>query len=235
MADEVKEPQGEEVKIPKEGTVEAEIKKEESEKKPEIPETKEPQTVPLSVYLALKQDVKELKQEIKDSKESRKPAVTIEGLKDLAKKYPDVNEEFLQDILTSATSQAKLEIDEKYTPMIQKQEAERQREAFDKAFDKVFDKALKDNPDLPKNVDKEAIKALALTPTYKNTPLSEILKTLYPVSDEGKSASENDSRSADDSVSDIVNFEKITEAQKRLIMADPVARVKYFKYLDTLP
>lgn len=233
MAEEVKDTQGEEVKIPTEGTVEAEIAKE-VEKSEVVKETKEPQTVPLSVYLALKDDVKELKQIIKESSKSEKSSVTIEGIKDLTKKYPDVNEEFLQDILTSATKNAQAEIDKEYKPIIQKQEEERTKKAFDEAFDKVFDKALKDNPDLPKNIDKNVIKALALTPEYKTKPIGEILKTLYTSEDtDGKNSSENEMRNNADRVDDIVNFDKITPEQRKAVMADPVARAKYFKFLDT--
>ena len=236
MADEAKVTPEEEkispetVEIPKEGTVEAEIAKITPETKVEKPDS---QSVPLPVYLSLKDDVKELKRELKEAKESKKPAIILEGMKDLAEKYPDVNQEFIQDIITSATSKAQLEIEKKYTPILQKQEMEKQKEAFDKAFDKVFDKALKDIPDLPENIDKEAIKALAITPNYRNTPISDILTKIYSVS--GKSSTENDMRTAGDTAESVIDFSKITPEQKTQVMNDPQARKKYFAYLDTLP
>lgn len=219
-------------KIAPEGTVEAEIAK--APKTAEvIPESKEPQTVPLSVYLSLKDDVKDLKKEIKESKDSKKPSIIIGGVKELAEKYPDVDHEFIEDLLSSATTQAQEAIEKKYTPILQKQDEERKREAFDKAFEKVFTKALDENPDLPKTIDKEVVKTLALTPAYKNTPIAEILLKLYG-SVEGKQSSENETRTGADRIDDVVNFEKITPEQKERVLADPDARKKYFAYLDTL-
>ncbi len=50
------------------------------------------------------------------------------------------------------------------------------QQKFDKAFDEIYYKAFVDYPDLPKNVDKEAIKKIAITPEYRNTPVSDIIR-----------------------------------------------------------
>lgn len=216
-----------------EGTVESEMNKllppEETKK-----ETDQ-ETVPLSVYLSLKDDLKEIKREMKEAKTSEKPTVQIQGLSDLTKKYPGVDEDFIKDMLSSATIEATKKIEEKYSPIIEKQETEKKQAAFDKAFDNLYEKTISENPDLPKNIDKDAIKALALTPKYRNVPLSEILMKIYAVGDSGKSSSENDARSAADKVDDVVSFEKITPDQKKAIMEDPKARQKYFNWLDSQP
>lgn len=230
MADETKVTPEAEIIAPKEGTVEAEIVKETETKEVK----KDADTVPLSVYLSLKDDVKELKKEIKESKDSNKSTVILDGVEDLAKKYPDVDKDFINDILTSATTKAQKEIDTKYSPIIQKQEAEKAKEAFDKAFDKVYDKAISENADLPKNIDKEAIKALALTPGYKNTPISEILTKIYGGVDTGTATTENDTRAAGDTGDVVIDFEKMSAEQKDKVMEDPKSRKKYFEYLDTL-
>lgn len=47
---------------------------------------------------------------------------------------------------------------------------------FNKAFDIIFYKALNDNQDFPKNIDKEAIKKMALTQEYKNTPIADVIR-----------------------------------------------------------
>lgn len=192
-----------------------------------------PETVPLAVYLELKKDLKDLKEEIKESVGSTKKNVEIKGISDLASKYPDVSPEFMQDILNSATQEASRKIEEKYTPILEKQENEKKEIAFNKAFDDLFEKTLTDNPDLPKSIDKEAIKALAITPQYRNVPLADILNKLYNVSNTGKSSSENDARTGADVVQDIVSFDKITPEQKAAVMADPKTRQKYFDWLDT--
>lgn len=230
MADEAKvTPGAEEIATKVEGTVEAEIAKVAPEQKAEP----EPETVPLSVYLSLKDDVKELKKEIKEAKNSEKSSVIIDGVEDLAKKYPDVDKTFINDILSAATSKAQKEIDEKYSPIIQKAEQDKKLDVFNKAFDKVYDKALKDNPELPANIDKEAIKTLALTPAYKNTPIAEILTKLYGVVEKGKETTENNMRTAGDAGEQVVNFEKMTVEQRSRVMDDPDARKKYFAYLDS--
>lgn len=227
MAEEAKvTPAAEEI-APKEGTVEAEIAK-------VAPETKKEETVPLSVYLALKDDVKELKKEIRDSKESNKPKITIEGVKDLAKKYPDVSEDFIADILGSATSQAAIEIDKKYTPLLAKQDEKEKQEAFDKAFTNVYNKALQDNPDLPVDkIDKDVIKTLALTPAYRNVPIADIITKIYGGEPAGKSTTENDMRSGADREIGTVDLSKpLTREQEDAVLADPVARKKYFDKMD---
>lgn len=232
MAEEVTIAQeaGSEVVAPVAGTVEAEVVKSE----PSVPEVaKQAETVPLAVYLELKDDLKTLKQEMKEAKGSSQKSVEIQGLNDLMQKYPDVDANFISDMLNSATKEAQKKIEEKYTPIIERQANEKKQEAFNKAFDNLFEKTLNDNPEIPKNVDKDAIKALALTPQYRNVPLADILIKMYPSASAGKNSSENEMRSGSDIVDDVVSFDQITEDQKNAIMKDPKARAKYFSWLDT--
>lgn len=192
-------------------------------------EHKAPETVPLPVYLELKDDLKSLKKELKELKGSDKTAVQINGIEDLTKKYPDVSEDFIRDMLTSATSN----IDNKYKQILEKQETEKKIGEFNKAFDALFEKTLNENPELPKNIDKEVIKELSLTSKYRNVPLAKILTSMYNLSEKGKASSEDEIRTAADKIEDIVSFDKITPEQKKSIMADPKARAKYFSWLDT--
>lgn len=212
---------------PPEGTVEAEIAKE----TPPEPAKPEPQTVPLSVFLALKEDLKDLKDEIKNSK-GDKNTIKTEGVAELAKKYPQVEQEFIEDILNSAKTSVLKEVEGKYNPIIEKQELDSKKKAFDTAFDKVYDKAVADNADLPKNINKEAIKQLALTPAYRNTPISEIITSLYGTV-QGRTTTENEARTKADIVVDNIDFAKMTKEQKDAVLEDPKARKAYFNYLDT--
>lgn len=228
MADEVKATPAAEEIAPKEGTVEAEIAK-------VAPEAKKEETVPLSVYLSLKDDVKDLKKEIREAKETKKPTVTIEGVKELAKKYPDVSEDFIADILGSATSQAAIEIDKKYTPILAKQDAKEQQAAFDRAFGDLVDKALKANPDLPADkIDLDVVKALALTDAYKRVPVADIIAKLYGgLAPSGKATTENETRTGADREIDTVDLSKpLSREQEDAVLADPAARKKYFDALD---
>lgn len=209
-----------------EGTVDALIPKE--EKAPE------PKVVPEAAFLSLKNELKELKRELKEAKSSDQKAVLSAGMDELSKKYPDVSPEFIQDMLSSATKEATKSIEEKYTPIIAKQEQKEKQIAFDKAFDNLFDKTIQDNPDLPKSIDKDVVKALAVTPQYRTTPLADILIKLYGQNIQGKSSSENSMRSGADRVDDIVNFDKITPEQLKVVKADPKLKEKYFSYLDSI-
>lgn len=229
MAEPIVTPEAEKI-APVEGTVEAEVAKVE----PTIQAEHQAETVPLKAFLDLKKDLKDLQKKSREAEtKSEKNQVEVEGLSELAQKYPDVNGEFLRDLLSSASNTATKKLEEKYSSVIEQQEAERKQLAFDKAFDNLFDKTLADNPELPKTLDKETIKALALTPKYRNVPLADILLKLYPPSNEGKGSSENDMRSAADRVDDVVSFDKITPEQRSAILDDPKARAKYFSWLDT--
>lgn len=197
----------------------------------EVPEVKSPETVPLPVYLDLKEDLKSLKKELKDLKGSEKSVVQVNGIEDLTKKYPDVSEDFIRDMLTSATSS----IDNKYKDILAQQEREKKIGEFNTAFDALFKKTMDENPELPKNIDKEAIKELSLTSKYRNVPLSKILLSMYPSQEKGKASSENETRTSADKVEDIVSFDKISPEQKKAIMEDPKARSQYFNWLDKQP
>lgn len=183
------------------------------------------ETVPLSVYLSLKDDVKELKRAAKEAKPQTKAEerATINALHE---KYPDVNADFIKDIVGAAVQETAA----KYEPIIQKQEAERKQVEFDKAFNTIFDKALGENPDA-KNVDKEVIKTLALTPQYNNTPVADLIQKLYGGT-VGRATTENDMRASADVMDEIVDIEKITPEQREKIMDNPKARKAYFDALD---
>ena len=217
-----------------EGTIEAEVIKTEGEtpKVDILKADKVSETVPLAVYLELKDDMKSLKEEVKNSRGSEKNSVQIQGLEEIANKYPDVNREFIQDLLGSATKEATKKIEEKYNPIIEKAENERKQEVFNKAFDSLYEKTIKDLPGLPSNIDKELIKELAITPKYRNVPLVDILNKMYSKPEEGKDSSENDTRNGSDVTDEVVSFDRITPEQRKVIMEDPKARHKYFTWLD---
>ncbi len=214
---------------PKDGSVAAAL----SQDEPKVPTTPKEETVPLKAFLDLKKDLKDLKKDLSEAKTNpEKTRVEIEGLNELAQKYPDVDGNFLRDLLNSASQTAAKKLEDKFSTVIEEQENDRKRAAFDKAFDTLYDKTLLDNPDLPKTIDKDSIKELAQTPKYRNTPLADILLKMYPVSSEGRGSSENETRSAADRVDDVVSFDKITKDQEQAILADPKSRAKYFAWRD---
>jgi hypothetical protein len=214
-----------------EGTVGSEIAKE-TEVAPKEHAKSASETVPLPVYLELKEELKALKHEVKEAKNSDKSSVVAKGVSELASKYPDVNQEFINDMLASATLEATKKIEAKYSPIIERQENESKQVAFDKAFDNLFNNAVSANPELPNTIDKELVKELAMTPKYRNVPVADIIVKMYGNSVQGKSSSENEHRTAADRVSDVVSFDNITDEQRTAVMADPKSRAKFFDYLD---
>jgi hypothetical protein len=193
----------------------------------------EPKVVPEAAFLELKSELKALKKELKDAKTSEQKAVIASDIRDLTEKYPDVDKSFIQDILNSATIEATKKIEEKYTPILQKQEQEKKIQEFNKAFDNLYEKTLNENPELPSNIDKEIVKTLAMTPAYRKIPLSEVIKKIYGENTPSKITTENETRTGADKIDDIVSFEKITPEQKKAIMSDEKSRKKYFNWLDT--
>src|SRR3990167_7216378 len=196
-------------------------------------EAKPQETVPLSVFLALKDDVKGLKAELKEAKASKSETKEVSdlGVKDLAEKY-GVNEAFIDDVMKASTTKAMKEIEAKYTPLIQKQELEAKQVKFDQSFNEIFAKTVATMPDLPSGIDREMIKGLALLPQYKDVKLPELLEKLYGV--KGKATVENNVRSGTGS-EDIVDFSKMTPGQNKEVKADPKTRKAYYDWLDKQP
>lgn len=227
---------GESENTNQEGSVAAELEGKQPEKQAEA----EPQTVPLAAYLELKNDVKDLRKDLKDALESKHASTSVNtaveaGIAELRSKYPDVNEDFIADMVMASTKKAREEIEAKYSPIIERQEAEKQQEKFDRAFEAARVKVVDENPDLPA-VDWEAIKALALTPSYIKLPLADVVQKIYGgIINKGKATTENDMRSGADRVNDIVDVKNLTPEQHRKVMEDPKARKAYFDKLDGLP
>lgn len=191
------------------------------------PEAKKEETVPLSVFLSLKDDMKELKQQLKERPQTK--AEEKATIKAFTEKYPDTNPDAIADILKMATD----EVEAKFTPIIERIDSEKKQQAFDTAFDNIFSKALAENPDV-KDANKEVIKALALTPKYNNTPVADIIREVYPAGMSGRATTENEIRVSADTIEQIVDVDAITPAQRSQIMANPTLRKAYFDKLDAL-
>lgn len=195
----------------------------------ETPIAPKEETVPLGTFLELKDELKDIKKQLKENAAPQSKAETNATIKDLATRYPDVNQDFIRDIVSAAT----LETEAKFKPQLERQENERQQATFDKKFDDIYNSALAENPDA-KEVNKEAIKALALSPQYNNTPVTELIKMLYPVGTVGRATTENNMRVTGATIDAMVDIDRITPEQRTQIMDDPSLRKAYFDKLDML-
>lgn len=188
---------------------------------------KAPETVPLSVFLAIKDELKDLKQTIKDNPVSAAQASAT--VNSVAEQFPDVSKDFIAAIVSATKNETAQELEQKYSPILERQK----QQEFDTAFDKLFNKALEANPDA-KNVDKDVIKALALTPAYNNVPLVDIIQKLYPVGTPGRVTTENDARATADVEMDNIDVTKLTDEQRDKILDNPKQRAEYYAKLDAL-
>ncbi len=189
-------------------------------------------TVPLKVFLDLKSDLKELKKDLKEANTSSKSSAAIEGVKELANKYPDVSEEFMSDLFNSLKNSTTKELDSKYTALLEKQEYKDKLDKFNTAFNKVFDKAIEENPELPKDVDKKLIKTLIQTEEYRNVKVSDILTQIYGSQIKGKDTSEDETSLGAGEIESIKSFDNMTKEQESAIISNPKTRKKYFDWLD---
>lgn len=140
------------------------------------PEEKKQETVPLSVHLEIKNELKELRRMMKDKVVSGDEVEEI--AETLAEKY-DTSSDFIKDLLSTSLPMIEKRLDEKYSKVIKKQEVERAEEKKDKLFGQLFDSVMSNNPDLKDVVNKEVIKKLALDPANSKKKLTEIIKEVY--------------------------------------------------------
>ena len=116
---------------------------------------KEEQTVPLSVFLEEKRRRKEAEKASKESQSSSQERQPSVDMSQLSTKYPDVDPDFMADLVGIAKQQATKEVEEKYTPYIQKIRDEDFNKAFDPIYEKELAKAKAEGVNLPKKIDKE--------------------------------------------------------------------------------
>lgn len=76
-------------------------------------------------------------------------------------------------------------------------------------------------------MDKDVLKALALTPKYRRTDIKVLAEMLYKTETTGRATTENDMRPATELVKDVVDVDKISKDQMDRIFSDPKARAEF--------
>lgn len=116
-------------------------------------------------------------------------------------------------------------LQEKLAPLLSQQK----KSDFDNKFDALYNNQLAkaENVDASK-VDKEIIKALALSPQYRNVPLKDIIEKLHKTEPTGRATTENDMRPATELVKEVVDVDNLSKEQLERIWADPKAKQAYF-------
>lgn len=165
-AESSEEPQSEE-----NSTIDAPLGQLFGEKIDEPKQTDNNKTVPLSTFLDLKSEMKELK-------ESLKVGQGNQALEELAQEY-DVDVDFMRKLANTIQQENAKEIQAKYDPIIKKQEEETRLKEQNNLFDKVFEQAKKSYTDISDVINKEIIKDMALNPKNANKTVKELIKEVY--------------------------------------------------------
>lgn len=210
---------GEEAKIGDLLQDEEEVVVEKSEPK------KKPESVPMSVFLELKKELKELKGKSQEGK------VVDSSIEEIAKQY-DVDEGFVNKLANAIKTSTVKEFDEKYSTKIKEFEREKITEKNNKVFDDVFEKTLEAMPEMKGIVNKDAIKALAFNPGNSKKTLSQIIEEVYGNTVVGKKTIET-AQPVSGSRSEVkVDFTKAGDpAVYAQIKADPELRKQYNEFL----
>lgn len=171
----------------------------------------------------LKARVRELESERETTKKASNP--DIESLK---AKYQWVDADFLDDVAQLIDRKA----EEKLAPV----RTQQKQENFEKQWSRLYnDQLAKAEWIDTSKVDPEVIKALALSPQYRNVPLKDLIEKLHKVEPTGRMTTESDTRSAMDIVTDVIDLNKpITKEQYNKLLDDPKALKKYYDAMDWL-
>lgn len=179
----------------------------------------EPRLVPERDLLAVKDKAQRKDAELR---EARARIAELEASKSpLAQEFEWVDEAFL----AAVERRTEQKLQEKLAPLLSQQK----KSDFDNKFDALYNNQLAkaENVDASK-VDKEIIKALALSPQYRNVPLKDIIEKLHKTEPTGRATTENDMRPATELVKEVVDVDNLSKEQLERIWADPKAKQAYF-------
>lgn len=193
----------------------------------EIPERyqepKKEESVPVHVHAKVRDELKQENRKLKEEL-AKLQSPSARTVTEVADKW-GVEPETVQALLQAAKQEALAETDAKYGNIAKQQE----REKVDQAFNAEFDKLVKNYPDMESR--KDALKALAFTPQYKNSSLEEITQNVFGSSLQKGTIEE--ARNTSDSDAETIDFSKpMTPEQKSKVLANPEARKKWYAYLD---
>ncbi len=197
---------------------------------PEVEEPKE-DTVPLSAFLDIKKELKELQ---KTSRKADEEPSSYD-IAQIAKEY-EVDEQFVSKLSKAIKSEAASEVEAKYKPLLERQEAERkaleaerQSEKLETVFNQVYDKVTKENPDVANLANKEVIRQLAMSPANKNKTVSQLLEETYGATVKNKTSIES-ARPAH-SKDKQTDFSKMSAEEANEASVDPDRKGDYADYL----
>lgn len=200
--------------------------KKEEEDEPEEDEPSQEGVVPLSLFLELKREMKELKEKTAASND--------DVIADLSSRY-DVDPQFMQEMVDAISSKTAKQFQDKYEPLIEKQVKEREQEKVESVFDKVFDKAVKQFSGNESIIQKDLIKRLALDPENADKSVKQLIEWAYGgalETVEGKpSVSFEKPKAGGGKKSTTLDFANLSPEDHKTIADDPKLRAEYGEWV----
>lgn len=187
-----------------------------------------PESVPLSVFLELKKDNKELAKQMKDLQKSIETGATKKevsaDLKALADEH-NVDIDFLEKLVDTLGAKAEEKISSKLKPLEDKE----RKIKSDSIFEDKFGKAIEAMPEYKDIVSKDVIKSLSLDPANQNKTWRQIIEGAYGHLITGRKTLESSTARGGKEDSQEVDFAKAAKDTKYFseIMANPELKKKY--------
>lgn len=184
--------------------------------------------VPEAVFLEVKNELKEMRRDIRDGKISK--GEVSSSLEELGAKY-DVDPDFLQGLAASIKKDTEAEFNQRLEKELEpyKKTAEAARKGeVDKVFNEHYDKTLKAMPEYKDIASKEVIKALALDPKNQDKTFAKILEEAYGHLITGKRTLDDSKPGSGKTITEI-DFEKARKDSDYFnqIMGNPDLKKKY--------
>lgn len=230
--------QVEEVKLDETVEATAEVKSEDKTEETagevfDVKEDKKSDTVPLSVFLELKKDNKELQSQMKKLEKSIQDGATKKeistDLKSIAEKH-GVDEDFLQEFASMVEAKAEAKISDKLKNLTEKEK----NDEIDRRYENKWNQLMVENPEYSNIANKDVIKALALMPQNSNKSFVKILEEAYGHLISNKNSIESSSPRGGKNDNQDIDFERAKKDVEyfREILADPELKKKYNKGLE---
>lgn len=215
------QPQTADVPATKESTLEELLDDPEDSGRQTAPESKKESLVPEWKLLDLKNEVKELKKQLKEKSIDTKQF--NESTKELLEEYSDVDPGFINKLISVAKEEAKRDL----LPELDKIKAQENKKQIESRLNQLLEDSLEKNPDLKDVVNKEVIKSLAMLPQNRNKTMSQLLEETYGrVAEKGTRSFEKPSHNKNKET----DFSNLSEDEEREILNDPVSAKKYAQY-----
>lgn len=187
------------------------------------------ETVPLSVFLELKKDFKELKEQLSGDLTNKDIAEFAQA----AGIELDVAKRFVTMIQTKTKEDVLQEVEETVKPIAKSSVAEESLSLFEADFEKSISSKY---PELAEK--KEIFKKIAFSKEFLHLKtLEDIRKEFYPnstkVKAKKKDSPEKGSQGANDKAPESVNFATMDDETYRKVLANSDSRAKYYEWLDS--